>query len=98
VEDELIEGTPAMHYRWSYLAQQENFLRAEFGRCATASRDPAERAAIAAPFMQAMQAHLPRLGISSETIPAIERSYEDLLDILEAHFRMHPYILGGRPW
>ena len=46
----------------------------------------------------AMQAHLPRLGISSETIPAIERSYEDLLDILEAHFRMHPYILDFRPW
>jgi hypothetical protein len=45
-----------------------------------------------------MQAHLPRLGISSETIPAIERSYEDLLDILEAHFRMHPYILDFRPW
>jgi glutathione S-transferase len=88
---------PGMHYRWSFLRQQENFLRAEFGRCATASRDPAQRAAMAEPFMQAMQAHLPRLGISSETIPAIERSYEDLLDILEAHFRMHPYILGGRP-
>jgi len=88
---------PGMHYRWSFLSQQENFLRAEFGRCASASRDPAQRAAMAEPFMQAMQAHLPRLGISSETIPAIERSYEDLLDILEAHFMMHPYILGGRP-
>jgi glutathione S-transferase len=88
---------PGMHYRWSYLAQQENFLRAEFGRCASASRDLAQRVAVAAPFMQAMQAHLPRLGINSETIPAIERSYEELLDILDAHFMMHPYVLGGRP-
>jgi glutathione S-transferase len=88
---------PGMHYRWSYLAQQENFLRAEFGRCASASRDRAQRDAAAAPYMQAMQAHLPRLGISSETIPAIERSYEDLLDILDALFMMHPYVLGARP-
>lgn len=86
-----------MHYRWSYLAQQHDFLRAEFGRCASASRDRTQRDAAAAPFMQAMQAHLPRLGITSETIPAIERSYEALLDALSAHFQIHPYVLGGRP-
>jgi glutathione S-transferase len=87
----------AMHYRWSYLAQQEEFLRVEFGRGASASHDPAQRDAVAAPFMQAMQAYLPPLGITRETIPAIERSYEELLDILEAHFMQQPYILGGRP-
>ncbi|MFI5396257.1 MAG: glutathione S-transferase family protein [Candidatus Binatia bacterium] len=88
---------PGMHYRWSFLAQQENFLRVEFGRCASASHDRTQRDAAAAPFMQAMQAHLPRLGIIGETIPAIERSYEDLLAVLDAHFLMHPYVLGGRP-
>ena len=87
----------AMHYRWSYLADQEKFLRAEFGRGASATRNLADRDAVAAPFMQAMQAYLPRLGVTMETIPAIERSYEELLDILDAHFMMHPYILGGRP-
>jgi glutathione S-transferase len=87
----------AMHYRWSYLAQQQQFMLAEFGRGASASRDPAQREAVAAPFMQMMQAYLPRLGITRETIPAIERSYEELLDILQAHFMLHPYILGGRP-
>jgi len=87
----------AMHYRWSYLAQNEPFLRAEFGRAATASRDRNARAAAAAPFMQAMQAHLPPLGVTPETIPAIEQSYEDLLDILDTHFLHHPYVLGGRP-
>jgi len=88
---------PGMHYRWSFLAQQANFLRAEFGRCASASHDRTVRDAAAAPFMQAMQAHLPRLGITGESIPVIERSYEELLDVLEAHFQMQPYILGGRP-
>jgi glutathione S-transferase len=88
---------PAMHYRWSYVAEQESFLRAEFGRAASASRDRAQRDAAAAPFMQAMQAHLPPLGVTPATIPAIERSYEALLDILDAHFLHHPYLLGGRP-
>jgi len=88
---------PAMHYRWSYVAEQESFLRAEFGRAGSASRDRRDRDAAAAPFMQAMQAHLPGLGVTPEAIPAIERSYEALLDILDAHFLQHPYILGGRP-
>ena len=86
-----------MHYRWSFLAQQENFLRAEFGRCVAASHDRAVRAAAAEPYMQAMQMHLPRLGITNETIPVIEQAYEELLDILDAHFLLHPYILGSRP-
>jgi len=88
---------PAMHYRWSYAAKQESFLRAEFGRVASASRDRGERDAAAAPHMQAMQAYLPPLGITPETIPAIEQSYEALLDLLETHFNHHPYLLGGRP-
>ena len=88
---------PAMHYRWSYLQHNEPFLRAEFGRVAVASRNPAERAAAAAPFMQAMHAYLPRLGVVPETIAAVEQSHEELLDILDAHFLQHPYLLGGRP-
>jgi glutathione S-transferase len=87
----------AMHYHWSYLTDQEKFLRAEFGRGASASRNRADCDAAAAPFMDAMQTYLPRLGITRETIPAMERSYEELLDILEAQFMLHPYILSGRP-
>ena len=30
---------PGMHYRWSYRAQQENFLRAEFGRASHSGPD-----------------------------------------------------------
>lgn len=87
---------PAMHYRWSYLTENGPFLRAEFGRAAAAIHDRDVRAA-AAPFMEAMQAHLPPLGVTPETIPAIERSYEDLLNRLDTHFLHHPYVLGGRP-
>lgn len=88
---------PAMHYRWSYIEQQREFITAEFGRCISASRNRGERAAAAAPLMQAMNDYLPALGIGAETIAAIEQSYEELLAILDEHFLHHPYVLGGRP-
>jgi hypothetical protein len=88
---------PAMHYRWSYREEQEPFLRAEFARaiCAGPGRAADDAAAVAT--MQAMNGYLPFLGISAETAPAIEASYEALLAILERHFLQHPYLLGGLP-
>jgi len=44
-----------------------------------------------------MQSYLPGLGVCSETIPLIEASFERLLDILDVHFREHPYLFGGQP-
>jgi hypothetical protein len=40
---------------------------------------------------------LPGLGVTPETIPAVEAAYEDLLDALDRHFQQHPYVMGGRP-
>jgi glutathione S-transferase len=87
----------AMHYRWSYRREQEPFLRAEFGRaiCAGPARAANDAAAVA--MMQAMNGYLQFLGVSGATAPAIEASYEALLEILERHFLHHPYVLGGRP-
>ena len=88
---------PSMHYRWSYLNQHGDFIKAEFGRAVSPSRSRDERIAVAAGAMELMTSHLPRLGICAETIPAIEAAYLDLLDSLDEHFLHHPYLLGGRP-
>jgi glutathione S-transferase len=87
----------AMHYRWSYRREQESFLRTEFGRILHARSGRAGRDAQAAAVMQQMNSYLPMLGVTAETVPAIEASYEALLGILEQHFANHPYLLGGRP-
>jgi len=87
----------AMHYRWSYRREQESFLQAEFGRILHAGSGPAARDAQAMAVMQQMNSYLPVLGVTAETVPAIEASYEALLDILQHHFAAHPYLLGGRP-
>jgi len=87
----------AMHYRWSYRREQESFLKAEFGRILHTGSGRAARDAQAMAVMQQMNSYLPVLGVTAETVPAIEASYEALLGILEQHFANHPYLLGGRP-
>ena len=87
----------AMHYRWSFLDQHGDYIRAEFGRAASLSRDRRDRVATAEPVMAQMQGHLPHLGICADTIPAIEAACLDLLAALDDHFLHHPYLLGGRP-
>ncbi|MCC5810392.1 MAG: glutathione S-transferase [Ectothiorhodospiraceae bacterium] len=79
----------AMHYRWTYREQQEGFLHSAF-----AARSGEAQAG---KIMDRMNSYLPRLGITEDTIPAIERSYEELLRILDTHFTHHPYLFGGRP-
>ncbi|QCF24862.1 glutathione S-transferase family protein [Hydrocarboniclastica marina] len=79
----------AMHYRWSYRDQQETFLRDAFASGSGA--DMAEK------IMGRMNSYLPQLGVTEQSIPAIEESFEALLDLLNVHFAEHPYLFGGRP-
>lgn len=87
----------AMHFRWSFLADNETYIRREFGSFMAPTASAEEQDARAQLPMLQMQSYVPRLGISAETAPLIEAAYDELLDILEAHFRQHPYLLGGRP-
>jgi glutathione S-transferase len=87
----------AMHYRWSYRAEQEDFLRAEFGRVVHCGSDRPERLAAGKQLMDYFSGWLPALGVGPESIPAIEAAHTDLLDALDVHFLHHPYLLGGRP-
>lgn len=87
----------AMHYRWSYRAEQELFLQAEFARAVPVALPYAQRLAGAQMIMGQFNGMLPALGVDAATAPALESAYLELLDVLEAHFRLHPYLLGGRP-
>ncbi|TSA13427.1 MAG: glutathione S-transferase [Comamonadaceae bacterium] len=88
----------AMHYRWSYRDYNDTFLRHEFGLAFRAVGLP--QAAIDQQldgFMGYLNAYLPKLGITPTSAPAVEAAYGDLLAALDAHFRVQPYLLGGRP-
>lgn len=85
---------PAMHYRWHH--NREWAMRA-FGALNAPDAGAEEQFAIgqrrAAPFAQAAVL----LGAQPHMHAAIERSYEDLLAELDAHFADHACVLGGRP-
>lgn len=87
----------AMHYRWSYRDRQELFLQAEFARAIPTAMPYDNRLATAQMLMGKFAGFLPNLGVTPEVIPAMEESYAELLAVLEAHFRVYPYLLGGRP-
>ncbi|WP_163930934.1 glutathione S-transferase family protein [Paraferrimonas sp. SM1919] len=44
-----------------------------------------------------MRAAMVRMGAVGEQIPLLERWINQLLDLLEAHFSAHDYLLGGQP-
>jgi glutathione S-transferase len=88
---------PGMHYRWSYVDQQRPFLEAAFGRALSGHRDMEMQREAVAPVMEFFSGFLKSLGVTPETVPVIEASYEDLLILLNDHFLQYPYILGGRP-
>lgn len=86
-----------MHYRWTYRAEQERFLQAEFGRAVHVGPDREERLAAGAQLMEYFNGFLPGLGITAETIPAFEQACEELFELLDIHFQHYPYLMGGYP-
>lgn len=87
----------AMSYRWTYRAEQEHFLRAEFGRVVHTGPDREARLAAGLKMMEYFSGFLPVLGVTPQTLATIETAYLDLLDALDIHFQHYPYLLGGRP-
>ena len=77
-----------MHYRWSF-PEGEAQARGNF---AAASGN----VAMAGEFASRMHGSLPLLGVSPDTIPAIEAHTHELLDALCAHFETHAFLLGER--
>ncbi|MEZ5945394.1 MAG: glutathione S-transferase family protein [Hyphomonas sp.] len=85
---------PAMHYRWTYC---ETWAYAEFGAISAPQASPAEQLEIGRAMGQMFRGMTPMLGVSPETIPGIEASYEAFLADFSAHLEAHPFLLGGRP-
>lgn len=88
---------PAMHYRWSVLDRQREFILSEFGRMSNPEASHEEQLAIGERTSRAFAGMVPALGINADTIPGIEAAYFELLDQLNAHFSRHDYLLGSRP-
>ena len=85
---------PALHYRWNY---NRDFAITEFGRNNDPDYPPAKQREIGAKVAARFQDWLPKLGITSTTIPVIEAEYAALLAELDTHFRRHSFLLSEHP-
>lgn len=88
---------PAMHYRWSVLDQQYDFVMSEFGKLSAPEARYEEQILIGEKTSRPFRGMVPALGITEHTIPGIEAAYLDVLDLLNAHFASVDYLLGSRP-
>ena len=78
----------SMRTRWVYPENNQ-----ELRRAFAAFSGSAERGEKTADLMSSF---LPALGITDETIPAIDAHTEELLSLLSSHFEQHNFLLGDR--
>jgi glutathione S-transferase len=89
---------PAMHYRWNFDEENRGFIGADFASSLAPTNAPAEmKAGIFGMASQRMRKAMASFGVTPETIPTIEASYQEFLRLFEAHLEHSPYLLGGRP-
>ncbi len=88
---------PAMHYRWDFDSDNLDFLRTDFVAALMPGATGEVRDAVFGAASGRMRKAKTAFGVSPETAPTIEASYEAFLALLDAHFARHPYLLGGRP-
>jgi glutathione S-transferase len=88
---------PAMHYRWDFDEANVAFLGKDFSSVLAVGADDATRDAVFAFASERMRTATSAFGVTPELVPRIERSYEEFLDLFDAHLAGSPYLLGGRP-
>jgi len=86
----------AMYTRWT-IRENRSFARNEFARSGFPRMPKLLSRRLMAPIAKKMAAYLPILGVSEATGPGIEAFAQALIANLDAHFQVHPYLLGTRP-
>jgi glutathione S-transferase len=85
------------HYRWSF-EESADFAGADIGRALGGPDNVKAIESYGTGFQDMKLKRFPeKVGITKETIPAIEKSAMLVFAKLDKHFREQPYILGGRP-
>ncbi len=85
---------PAMHYRWNFPDENLAFLKFHFQ---SVMPPVPEREQYADKAMDRMREACMGFGAVPDTFELVETLYAELLEKLDAHFAVQPYLLGGRP-
>ena len=86
----------AMHYRWSY-EENHAFMHAELAGSMVPFAKSTLGLYLGKRVSRFLDSSAPVIGFAPAQHQAIENWTERTLDLLEAHFSTHDYLLGGRP-
>ncbi|MEL6859349.1 MAG: glutathione S-transferase N-terminal domain-containing protein [Pseudomonadota bacterium] len=84
---------PAMHYRWNH---NEEWIYGEFGKSAAPNGTPEQQYEAGKAVGQRFRGFVPKLGITPDTAPGIEKAYEQFLADFSKHLEKLPYLMGTR--
>ena len=85
----------AMHYRWNFPEDNDDFLRYHFFSLFRPSYPDREQKTIS--VMEMLRTTTKMRGVTTNTKDLVEVLYIELLDALNSHFQHTPYLLGGSP-
>lgn len=89
---------PAMHFRWNFDEHNLDFLREDFAAgLAPVGASSGEAGAVFDNASGRMRKAAVSFGVTEESIPLVEKSYDEFLALFSAHLSTHPYLLGDRP-
>lgn len=88
---------PAMHYRWNFDDSNLDFLRSEFRCLAPADMNEDYWPPVFEHASGRMRKAALAFGVNEQSAPIIEASYDEFLQLFNAHIKDYPYLLGGRP-
>ena len=84
------------HYRWARSVDQES-CAGRIARGAMPRADESQHAAMAAQVRERMVGRVWFVGSSEQTAPQIEASWNEAVDLLEAHLAGRDFLFGARP-
>lgn len=87
----------AMHYRWNVPQNELDELYVEFGKMVVPVGPRFLHHRLGKKLGARFKNIVPRLGVTPETIPALEEWYENFLSLLDAHFANTPFLMGSNP-
>ena len=86
---------PAMHYRWNFPEDNDEFLHYHFFSLFRPDTPDREQKTIS--VMEMLRTTAKMRGVTGDTKDLVEALYIELLDALDSHFQHTPYLLGGSP-
>ena len=86
---------PAMHYRWNYPEDNDEFLRQHFFLLFPPDTPDREKKTESA--MVKLRSVTKLRGVNEDSRELVEVLYLEFLDALNNHFKLNPYLLGDRP-